>query len=557
MKDSKLSPWLFIIGAAIVFIPNLYLHGAELWEQEQYQYFPFVFAAVGYLWWTRSNEASLRNEFEQKSKYGFIPYLFIAVALPLLFIAIYCQWAWLAAVAFNLFLGAFVYRATRRYHIQNAWGIWLLMWLIVPPPIEFGVVLVQRLQLASSRLSSSILDMLGILHILEGNVLSLPTKQLFVDEACSGIVSVMSVVAVVAIFAVWANRSFLHFLALVVAGVFWAVIMNTTRICIVALAEAKYEYNLADGTPHDMLGLVLFVVTFVAVLSTDRLLLFLFSPIPVVNFAGDSRGNVLVRMWNASVGWLTPKKSETQSGGFKWSTESFVCVPGSANIVLAVLLIVGGLWTTLVQAGMIGTLTPAFEAELVEEIVGEEVLPTEISEWKKVSFETLERNGGDQIRGTEFGRFSKQFSYANGDISAIVSLDFPFKGGWHELSACYRMVGWTVVSRSVQNDENGDFVATELKKGDEVYGYLLFSNFSDNGVVLSPASSAVLSRSWFFVRRRLLREISRNVYQTQVFVTSNRQLTDLEKNGARQLFEFANSEFTDELRELAQTAGNN
>ena len=44
------------------------------------------------------------------------------------------------------------------------------MWLMVPPPIEFGANVVQRMQLASSLMSSQILDLLRIDHLMTGNV---------------------------------------------------------------------------------------------------------------------------------------------------------------------------------------------------------------------------------------------------------------------------------------------------------------------------------------------------------------------------------------------------
>ena len=51
---------LLIAGVVLAFGPNLVLHCMELWEQEQYRYFPFVIAAIVWLGSTRWTEATAR-----------------------------------------------------------------------------------------------------------------------------------------------------------------------------------------------------------------------------------------------------------------------------------------------------------------------------------------------------------------------------------------------------------------------------------------------------------------------------------------------------------------
>ncbi len=82
--------------------------------------------------------------------------------------------------------------------------------------------LIAFLQRLSSRVSSHILDLLKINHLMTGNVLQVPDKQFFVDEACSGIVSIMSVIAAGGIYCVWKNRPAIHVILLLVTGVIWA-----------------------------------------------------------------------------------------------------------------------------------------------------------------------------------------------------------------------------------------------------------------------------------------------------------------------------------------------
>ena len=69
----------------------------------------------------------------------------------------------------------------------------------------------------------------------------------------------------------------------------WAISLNVARICWVAIAHAWWNADLSTGRPHEMLGLFLFVMTFVALVSTDRILAFLLNPIPVSD--GEERRN--------------------------------------------------------------------------------------------------------------------------------------------------------------------------------------------------------------------------------------------------------------------------
>ena len=171
------------------------------------------------------------------------------------------------------------------------------MWLLVPLPFNLDTQVILKLQSLSSRISSNILDMWGVLHLMAGNTLQLPDKQFFVDEACSGIVSVMSVIACGLIWAVWQNRSLPHMGLLILCGIGWAVSLNVARICIITFSHAWWQIDLSSGTPHEILGLCLFVVTFVALISTDKVLEFVLQPIEtdIMGHTPEAR-NPLVRL---------------------------------------------------------------------------------------------------------------------------------------------------------------------------------------------------------------------------------------------------------------------
>ena len=151
--------------------------------------------------------------------------------------------------------------------------------LILPPPLNRDQTLITILQRYSSKTSSFVLDALGVDHIMEGNTLLLPDKQFFVDEACSGIISVASIIACAVIYGVWRRRSALHTILLALAGVGWATLMNTLRISTIAVVHWSWSLDWTAGAPHQAISLCVFLFAFLALMSTDALLAGLLAPI--------------------------------------------------------------------------------------------------------------------------------------------------------------------------------------------------------------------------------------------------------------------------------------
>ena len=157
-------------------------------------------------------------------------------AFLILLFALAIRSPWCAMVSLIVLMASTFLRISGVRKVVNLWGIWLLLWLMVPAPFNLDQKLITKLQIVSSRLSSFVLDAIGIQHLMEGNTLWLPAKQLFVDEACSGIISMLSIVACAVIYAVFKNRSPLHLVLLALASIAWATLLNVLRISTIAYA---------------------------------------------------------------------------------------------------------------------------------------------------------------------------------------------------------------------------------------------------------------------------------------------------------------------------------
>src|SRR5882724_13292739 len=201
----------FVLTLAVLLLayaPMLWLFFHQQWEKPHYQYFPFVIAAFVWLLWQRYGEGiPLELASDQSHAVDGVLCLF---AGALLLVAILVHSPWSAMISFIILMAAMCRGLSQTRRIVNLWGIWLTLWLIVPLPFNFDQRLTKLLQLASSQVSSYVLDWCGIYHLMEGNTLWLRSKPLFVDEACSGIISMLSIVACAVVYAVVMNRTPLH-----------------------------------------------------------------------------------------------------------------------------------------------------------------------------------------------------------------------------------------------------------------------------------------------------------------------------------------------------------
>ena len=519
MTKHAIPIFLLVAGYA----PLLFLHFKEISEEKQYQYWPFVVAAVAFLLWSRSSEQLLPDQ--GKPRYTNVVF-FLALLMLVAGGALFAPWV--AAMSAMLAIGAFCLSTAKIRNVVNAFGIWLLGWLVIPLPFGLDGKLVRNLQYSSSLASSYVLDLMGINHLMVGNSLQVPGKEFFVDEACSGIVSVMSIITVAAICVVWANRGLIHSLLLIASGIVWAVILNICRIVIIAIAFSKFEIDLSKGTPHDMLGLCLFLVTFGALVSTDKLLQFFLAGIEFSEADKSvEQENVLIRAWNRFVSFGDPVRrlAATDEPGNEDSPAvvgpGTVLSPWFAIAFALVGLLSGGVLVMgAMKSGSVLSKAEGFSAS---------TLPDNVATWTKVDYSYEHREDNEL-----FGEYSNSFTYElNGapDNSVTISFDYPFpaKKGWKELSVCYRSLGWTMINREILNAQSSDgrpwnFIRAEFEREGQ-RGHLCFGHFDGTGEPVSPPHGRWNHAIWARTRRFKAYTQSPHLFQSQAWLVTDGELS--------------------------------
>jgi exosortase len=137
---------------------------------------------------------------------------------------------------------------------------WVVLFLMIPIPVIIFNQIALPLQFLASRLATSLLGLVGVPVLREGNIINLPSMSLEVVEACSGIRSLVSLITLAVIYGYFAEPRRIIRLALVIAAVPVAVIANGIRIMGTGLLGQYWDPDKAQGFFHEFSGWVIFLL---------------------------------------------------------------------------------------------------------------------------------------------------------------------------------------------------------------------------------------------------------------------------------------------------------
>ncbi|MCU1260749.1 MAG: eight transrane protein EpsH [Bryobacterales bacterium] len=152
----------------------------------------------------------------------------------------------------------------------------LLLFTFPVPDVFYGE-LTQPLQMLATRISESIFEFLGFSVIRDGNILQLTYMRLSVIEACSGLRSLITLFFFCLVYSYFFEpRTWLR-AVLVSLAIPSAIAINALRITMTGVL-GKYEMKWTEGTYHEVLGWVAFVIGFLLVLACHRAIRRIISP---------------------------------------------------------------------------------------------------------------------------------------------------------------------------------------------------------------------------------------------------------------------------------------
>jgi exosortase len=142
--------------------------------------------------------------------------------------------------------------------------------LLLPFMIPFPAVVYNQitfpLQLFASSTAETVLGMLGIPVLRDGNVLELASQKLNVAEACSGIRSLLSLSFLSLVYAYFFDKKVWMRWALLIGTVPIAILANAGRVTITGILSER-DPELAHGFFHSLEGWIIFFIAFVMLLA--------------------------------------------------------------------------------------------------------------------------------------------------------------------------------------------------------------------------------------------------------------------------------------------------
>ncbi|WP_197526617.1 exosortase U [Botrimarina colliarenosi] len=527
----------------------------NVWRRPHYQHFPFVLAASALLFMRDLSTRPGRAPGPLWAAGGAV------AAWALLALAYQIPSPLFAAASLLLLAGAAGCVIARSIGARFPWGAWALSWLVLPPPVGLDYRLIEVLQRSSSWLASQALDVLQINHLMEGNALVLADKTLFVDEACSGIVSAVSIISCAAMYAVWRRRGVAHTLLLMAMSAGWAMLLNVVRIVSIALAHRQFNLDLAEGVPHTLVGLGAFALSLVTLVASDWLLKALLAEVGPrwSQMTGESIrwGGGLVDAWDRLVATpdaapATPTLSAPRERVvFRWDrvlTSSL----GVGAALTASLAFAGLGATQLVRPAGVQTAELDFPNEdQFAETLEAEGLPAEL-----FGLQLIEKSHRQRDDDSAFGQHSVIYSYQDkkGQVF-LVSCDFPFVGGWHDLSVCYRGIGWEMNERLIDQAGSAegtpfDYAQMAMTKPDGRSALVTFCACQRDGTAIdAPAMTFKEGLLRAFSRRQAFAD-SRQCFQVQVLTERAEALSEADRSLSLEMLEEARRRFTAVALEL-------
>lgn len=197
--------------------------------------------------------------------------VFVVAAMGLLVVGLLGAELFLTRVSFVLLVGGMVVYFAGWRMLRAVLAPWLVLFLMIPLPVIVFNQIAFPLQLLASRTACSLLQLLQVPVLRDGNIIVLPSMSLDVVEACSGLRSLMSLITVAVLYGLFFERRVWMRWLLVLVAVPVAVLANALRITISAVLAEYVSRQLAEGFLHAFSGFLLFLLSLVVLAAFHAL----------------------------------------------------------------------------------------------------------------------------------------------------------------------------------------------------------------------------------------------------------------------------------------------
>jgi exosortase len=258
-----------LVGFAALAIPTLISLGKQTWSLESGAHGPIILAAGLWLLWRK------RAELEAQGQAG---HPLITAALLLSSLAVYVagrafdfitlEVAGLYGVGLAILHANFGLRALSRQLFPL-----LFLALVIPPPASVLTALTAPLKVFVSTAAANILHAAGLPIARQGVVIMVGPYQLLVEDACSGMNSIIGLIAISLLYIYLMHGSrLLYWIFLASMAIPIAIVANIMRIMVLVLLTYFFGDAVGQGFAHMAAGIFLFGVALCMVFGCDQLM---------------------------------------------------------------------------------------------------------------------------------------------------------------------------------------------------------------------------------------------------------------------------------------------
>lgn len=442
--------WIIFL-TAFGYTPLVAAFFLELWNHAEYQFFPEAVAAAVYFAWTRSREVPRPLETGCPALTGVL--LGVAFAGLALGLAIWSPW--LGAVSALVAGAAVVWWLGGAVLLRAMIPAFVMLAVIIPPPLGLDVKFGLFLRSLATGLSSHTLHLLGVVHTVEGHVIALPGQRLLVEEACSGINSLMFITAFSLFYLLYRRRQLWCYAVVLPVATGMVVVGNVVRISLGAWLRYRGGPDILTGWKHESLSIVLVVIYLILVPVLEH-----FLP------RGSKRSSSPVE--KTAPGTVPPRRTSFR---LAWTAGCLFALMGVAGVFR---------FLEKSQEGV----EPLRAARSSLKSGATFRMPDRIGGWRRLD------SGAPVLNKIEsLGLSTLIWTYQNGDRRALVAFDYPISG-YHDVAGCYLNAGWEI-ERKEYVTRRGDMperIEIDMKKSPDIHGALWFATMNEQGRRVDEAS---------------------------------------------------------------------
>ncbi len=254
--DKKI--WILFALIIIVYLPVLYDLFLDWYTDDNYSHGFLILPIALWLIWRKRHE--LAQIPTNRNRLGI---LFIIGSLFLLIAGTAGAEYFTTRVSFVFLLFSISLYMFGWQFTKQIWFAFFFMLFMIPLPYVIYYSVTFPMQLFASKVSTTILSGIGLPLLRQGNIIHIPNYSLEVAEACSGIRSLFSLLALGALFAYFTQPNKIKATILFLSTIPIAIAGNVFRITMTALAAHTISPKFAEGTLHEISGLLVFLFSLV------------------------------------------------------------------------------------------------------------------------------------------------------------------------------------------------------------------------------------------------------------------------------------------------------